>query len=82
MLLVGTAGMAWVPVTYEGCWLLKVLASQTFIMNYDTICTVWKSTWKRDHAQKFPWNQLFSSFFDIDLTEKMLIFRKNGDRIL
>ena len=32
MLLVGTAGMAWVPVTYEGCWLLKVLASQTFIM--------------------------------------------------
>ena len=40
---------------------------------------------KRNHAQKFPWNQLFSYFFskNIDLTEKMLIFnffRKNSDR--
>ena len=35
-------------------------------------CTVWKSTKKRDHAQKFPWNQLFSKFFseNVDLTEK------------
>ena len=31
---------------------------------------------KRDHAQKFPWNQLFSNFFSkyVDLTEKLLIF--------
>ena len=31
---------------------------------------LWKSTIKWDHAQKFPWNQLFSNFFS-----KMLISR-------
>ena len=38
-------------------------------------CTVWKSTIKRDHAQKFPWNHLFSNFFSkiVGLTEKMWI---------
>ena len=37
---------------------------------------LWKSTIKWDHAQKFPWNQLFSNFFSkiVDLTEKMVIF--------
>ena len=31
---------------------------------------------KRDHAQKFPWNQFFSNFFskNVDLTEKLLKF--------
>ena len=32
--------------------------------------TVWKSTIKRNHAQKIPWNHLFINF---DLTEKMVI---------
>ena len=37
---------------------------------------------KRDHAQKFPWNQLFSNFFsnNVDLTEKGWFFRKKSDR--
>ena len=33
--------------------------------------SAWKSTIKRDFAQKIPWNQLFSNF---DLTEKMFDF--------
>ena len=37
--------------------------------------TVWKSTVKRDHAQKFPWNQLFIS----NLFSKTLSWRKNGN---
>ena len=36
------------------------------------LVTVWKSTVKRDHAQKISSNQFFSNFFskNIDLTEK------------
>ena len=39
---------------------------------------------KRNHALKISWNQLFSYFFNknVDLTEKMLIFRKNRDRAM
>ena len=32
-------------------------------MNSTTYFTVWKSTIKRDHPQKFPWNRLFSNFW-------------------
>ena len=37
---------------------------------------MWKNNMKRDHAQKFPWNQFFSNFFskNVDLTEKLLKF--------
>ena len=35
---------------------------------------MWKNTTKRDHAQKFPWNQLFSTH--IHYVVKMLIWRK------
>ena len=44
---------------------------------------VWKSTTKRDHTQKFPWNQLFSNLFSktVDLTEKSWFFRKISDRV-
>ena len=46
----------------------QALISRNFC---DKLSTVWKSTIKRDHAQKFPGNQLFSK--NIDLTEKMVI---------
>ena len=35
---------------------------------------MWKSTIKRDYAQKFPWNQLFSKY--VDLTEKNVMNKK------
>ena len=39
--------------------------------------TAWKSTVKRDHAQKYSWNQLFSNFFSKYIIT--LIWRKNVD---
>ena len=44
---------------------------------------LWKSTIKRDHAQKFLWNQLFNNFFSktVDLIKKCWFFRKNSNRI-
>ena len=47
--------------------------------------TVRKMCWKtRDHAKKFPWNQLFSNFFskNVGLTEKYRFFdKKNGHHV-
>ena len=41
----------------------------------------WKSTMKRDHAKKFPWNQLFSNFFSKLIWRKKCCFlRKNSDQ--
>ena len=61
----------------------NLLSPKNISSNQLFIYTVWKSIIKRDHAHKFPWNQPFSNFFskNVDLTEKMLIFRKNGDRV-
>ena len=65
---------------------VKSVLQQQNCLKWRQNCTVlWKSiTIKRDHAQKFPSNHLFCNFFseNVDLTEKMLIFRKNLDRVL
>ena len=58
----------------------KIFRQINFIENNVTFTKFWRKnvcdTKKREQAQKFPWNQLFSNFLskNVDLTEKMLKF--------
>ena len=63
---------------------MKIIREIVEFKTFANHSVVWRSITKRDNAQKFPWNQLFSNFFskNVNLTKKSWIFRKNRDHVL